>query len=198
MFSTVLSVRSLFVVSIVTAAATRALAQTPVTNLETLRRQLIAGDSISLVQTNGEKVTGRLLRVGDADLDVRVVNRSNPRQERRPLDVTIPLNTIQSLERPRDSTRNGALLGASVGAGVGAGMFIYAAMIDANEMDEWAHIYLGVAALFTGIGGLVGWAIDASSSRPHVRYDAPSTKHMKVSVSPLLSRGRGATLTVSF
>lgn len=193
-----LSVPSLFVVLIVSAAATPALAQTHLTSVETLRRQLSAGDSISLVQTNGEMVTGRLLRVNDADLDVRVVSRSNPRQERRQLDVTIPLNAIQSLERPRDSARNGALLGAGVGAGVSAGMFTYAAMIDANEMDEWAPIYLRIGALFTGIGGLVGWAIDASSSKPHVRYDAPSAKQTKVSLVPLLSRGRGAALTVSF
>src|SRR5688500_18794261 len=118
--------RSLLMALTFTAAATPALAQTHLTRVETLSHHLSVGDSISLVHADGETVTGRLVRVGDADLDIRVVSRSNPGGERRRLDLTIPLESIQSLERPRDSVRNGALLGAGIGAGVGAGMFIYA------------------------------------------------------------------------
>ena len=47
--------------------------------------------------------------------------------------------------------------------GVGAAMFLRAVVVDRNEMDEWAPLYLGGAAVCTGIGALVGWAIDAAN-----------------------------------
>jgi len=171
-----LSTRLLVLALVVALEATPAWAQTHVATLDALRGELAPGDAVSFVQTNGESVTGRLLRVGATDLDVRIVTRQLPGQPRRRLDLTIPLNAIESLERPRDSSRNGALIGASIGAGFVGGMFVRAVAIDRNEMDEWAPIYLGYGALFAGLGALVGWAIDSGTSKPHVRYDAPSSR----------------------
>ena len=138
----------------------------------------------------GDSVSGRLLRLGDTDLDIRAETRE-PSGQRRRLDVTIPLGAIQSLERPRDSSRNGALIGAAVGAGFGGAMFAYAVAVDRNEIDEWAPIYLAYAALSTGIGALVGWAVDSGNSKPHVRFDRRSTAATTVRVMPLLSRKAG-------
>jgi hypothetical protein len=179
-------------------SASPAVAQARVATLDQLQHELAPGDSISLVRTGGESLTGRLLRFGDSDLELRIVIPRQPGREGHPLDVTIPLETIRSLERPRDSSRNGALIGATVGAGFAGAMFVSAVVTDRNEIDEWAPIYFGYGALFTGIGGLVGWAIDSANSKPHIRFDRPSAEGTKVWVVPLLSRRRGLAVGVSF
>jgi hypothetical protein len=76
-------------------------------------------------------------------------------------------------------------------------MFVHAIVVDRNEMDEWAAQYVGAAAVCTGIGALIGWAIDAANSKPHVRLEA-SPGRTKVRVQPVYS-GRGRIgLAVSF
>jgi hypothetical protein len=172
------------------------LAQTPVVSLDELRRELGAGDVITLVPAAGRPMTGRLMRVGDVDLDLRLFETGTTR-ERGLRDLTIPLDAIQSLERRRDSGRNGAGLGAALGAGFGGAFFVHALLIDRNEVDEWASLYVGVAAICTAIGALIGWAIDAASSKPHIRFDASSGAGTRVTVQPRYSRDRGIALTVS-
>ena len=179
--------------------ASPCIAQTRVTSVEELRRELASGDFITVVPAGGQPVAGRLVRLGTVDLDVRLVNKRT-QQERGPraVTLTIPLDDIQSLERPRASVRNGAALGAGIGAGFGGAMFVHAFVIDRNEMDEWATLYVGAAAVCTGIGALLGWAIDAASSKPHIRFDASSLGRTKLSMRPAYSRGRGIALAVSF
>ena len=176
--------------------ASPCIAQTRVTSVEELRRELAAGDFVIVVPAGGQPVAGRLMRLGTVDLDVRLVNKRTP-QERGPRDVTIPFNAIQSLERPRDSARNGAALGAGIGAGFGGVMFIHAIVTDRNEMNEWATLYVGAAAVCTGIGALIGWAMDAANSKPHIKFDASPGGRTKVSVQPVYSRGRRIALAVS-
>jgi hypothetical protein len=174
-----------------------AIAQTPVTSLEELRRELAPGDFITVVPTVGQPLAGRLMRLGDVDLEVRLENTRRS-QEHGPRDVTIALNALQSLERPRDSPRNGAALGAVIGAGYGGAMFVRAILVDRNEMDEWATFYVGGAAVCTGLGALVGWAIDAAKSKPYLRFATSSEGRTKVTVQPVYSRGRGIALSVSW
>jgi hypothetical protein len=173
-----------------------ALAQVRVATLEELRRELSPGDFISLVQTTGDSVRGRLVRFADTTLDIRTETRQVTGKQR--LDVTVPLGTIRLLERPRDSSRNGVLIGAGVGAGMSLGMFIYAAAVDYNEIDEWGPMYLAMGTVYTGVGALVGWAIDSAHSKPHVRFNAPSAEAMRIRVVPLLARRKGMALVLSF
>ena len=173
-----------------------ALAQVQVGTLEEFRRELSPGDFISLVQTTGDSVRGRLVRFADTALDIRTETRLATGKQHA--DVTVPLGTIRSLERPRDSSRNGVLIGAGVGAGVSLGMFIHAAAVDYNEIDEWGPLYLAYGAVYTGVGALVGWAIDSAHSKPHVRFNAPSAQTMRIRVAPLLARRKGMALVLSF
>jgi hypothetical protein len=188
---------STLVIAFEVIGASPCIAQTRVTSLEELRRGLAAGDFITIVPGVGQPVAGRLMRLGDVDLDIRVVDHRTPR-ERGPRDVTIPLTAIQSLERPRDSARNGAAIGAGIGAGFVGVMFVHAIVVDRNEMDEWATSYIAGAALYTGVGALIGWVVDAANSKPHIRFDASSGGRTRISVQPLYSRGRGIALAVSF
>ena len=173
-------------------------AQVRLTTLDDLRREVSPGDFVSVVQTTGDSVRGRLLRFGDTDLEIRAETQQHPGQQRRRLNVTIACTAIQSLERLRDSVRNGVLIGAGVGAGVSLAMFVQAAAVDYNEIDEWAPIYVGVGGALTGIGALIGWAVDAAHSKPHVRFDASSRATMKIRLVPVFSRAPGMALVVSF
>lgn len=194
---TLAHVTSVIAMFVVPLCASPCFAQSHVTSLEELRRQLAAGDFITVVPTVGPPLSGRLLRVGPGDLDVRPASKGT-RQERGPRDVTIPLDAIQSLERPRDAPRDGAFIGAGIGAGFVGVMFVRAIVVDRNEIDEWAALYGGTAAVCAGLGALIGWALDAATSKPHIRYDAASGRKATVRVQPVYSRGRGIALVVSF
>jgi drug/metabolite transporter (DMT)-like permease len=76
------------------------------------------------------------------------------------LSAVIPMPAVQA--RPaRDSNKNGILIGGGIGLGIGAGMFAYATAVDRNEIDEWAPVYAIGTVVLTGVGALIGWAIDA-------------------------------------
>jgi hypothetical protein len=137
-----------------------------------------------------------LVRSADAALDIRTENRQTAGKQH--VDVTVPLGTIRSLERPRDSSRNGVLIGAGVGAAVSLGMFIHATAVDYNEIDEWGPLYLVTGTVLTGVGALVGWVIDSAHSKPHLRFNAPSARTMRIRVAPLLARRKGMALVLSF
>ena len=169
-----------------------------VATLDELRRELSPGDFISVVQTTGDSVRGRLRRFGDTDLDLQDETRQAPPEQLRPPDLKIPLSAIQSLERHRDSSRNGALIGAGIGGGVSLAMFVYAAAVDYNEIDEWAPTYLGIGGICTGLGALAGWVIDRAHSKPRIRFDAPLQGPVTIRAVPWLSRGPGMAIVLSF
>lgn len=174
-----------------------ALAQVRSVTFDELRREVSPGDVVSVVQTTGDRVKGRLIRFGDVDVDVREEARESGRPK-RVMDLTIPRSAILSIERPRDSSRNGMLIGAGVGLGFALAMVAYAVAVDRNEMDEWAAGYVLGGAVVTGVGALTGWAIDAAHSKPHVRYVAEPRQTMTIGVGPLRSGNPGVALVVSF
>lgn len=145
------------------------LAQPQILSVDELRRALSPGDSITVVDTTGTVVRGKLLRFADAEVDIQAETQE---RSKRNLVVTIPLGTIQSLERPRDSSKNGMLIGAGIGAAIAAGLFAYAAVVDANEMDEWGPIYAGLGVGTAAIGAIIGWTIDSAKSKPRVQFRA--------------------------
>lgn len=165
--------------------------------IASLRRHLGPGDTVSVLRTQGDSLSGRVVRVGEADLEIRTEDRQ-PDGTKNRLTLTIPLDAIQSLDRPRDSSRNGLLIGAGVGAGFGIAMFAHAAAIDANEMDEWAAGYVLGAIITTGVGALVGWAIDTVHSKPDFRYQRATGSGPRVRLVPVGAGGKGLALAVSF
>ncbi len=177
------------ILSILLVPASSALGQAGTPSLDALRRELGRGDAISVVREGGESLTGRLLRIGDRDLDIRI---SGPHGR----DVTILLDDVRSLERRRDSLQNGALIGAGIGGGFFGAVFIYAAAVDRNEMDEWAAGYLMAGAVTAGLAALVGAAIDAMRSKPAVRFDRGGSRAAKLRVVPLAQPRHGAGLGV--
>jgi len=187
--------RTSLAILVFTLASVPCIAQTRVTSLEQLRRELATGDVITVVPTGGQAVKGRLVRLSPDELAVRPVKGSPDRTLR---DVTVRFDAIQSLGRPRDPVRNGTIRGAAIGAGFAGALFIYALAVDRNEVDEWGPIYAGFAGVSTGIGALIGWTVDAAHSKPALTFDAAPGTHTHVSVHPIVARGRGIGLAVSF
>ena len=171
-------------------------AQTRLVSPEDLQRHLAPGDVV-VVQASGQFVSGKLMRQTAAGLEIRPLQERDFRGTAR-RDLTIPLDTIEWLERPRDSARNGVLMGAGAGAGVGAGMFLTAFAIDRNEMDEWAPFYLAATAVCTSIGALVGWTVDAATSKPYLIYRASPRGRTTIRVLPPRAGGPGIGLAVAF
>jgi hypothetical protein len=191
------AVQIALIIAFAMIGASPAFAQVRVATLDEMRRALSPGDMVSVVQTTGDPVRGRLRRFGDSDLDLQPEGQQTSPKPRLTMDLKIPLSAIQSLERPRDSSLNGALIGAAVGGGFWLAVFVYAAAVDFNEIDEWAAGYLAAAAVSSGIGALAGWAIDRAHSKPHVRFNAsPGTVRFRA--VPLRSRGWGLTMVLSF
>ena len=184
-------------VIVVAVCAAPCIAQTRPTSLAELERELAGGDLITVVPASGQPIAGRVMRVTADSLEIRPAGKPAV-QGTASRDLTISLTAIQSLERPRDPVRNGALIGAGAGAGVGGAMFVAAFVVDRNEMDEWAPFYLGATAVCTGVGALIGWAVDAARSKPHLRFDAASGRSTTLRVQPLRSRGVGIGLAMAF
>jgi hypothetical protein len=172
---------------LLTVVGTPVLAQVRMATMDELRRELSPCDAISVVQTTGDSVGGLLF--GASDLDVCTETQAAEGQQRRRIDITVPLSTVRPLERLRDSSRTGTLIGAVIGTGVGLAMFIHAAAVGYDEIDESGPIYVGIGGGCTGIGALTGWAIDTAHSKPHIRFDAPSNRSTEFRVTAL--RGRG-------
>src|SRR6187455_301319 len=143
-------------------------AQTRLTSLDELRRELAEGDVVTVIPVAGQAVKGRLVRLGPDELGIRPV-KGPP--DRRLRDVTIRFDAVQSLRRPRDSARDGAAIGAGVGA--------------------------AFAGALMGLGALIGWAVDAAHSKRDIRFEAKPSARPGVSVRPVFSRGRGLGLAVS-
>jgi hypothetical protein len=169
-----------------------------IATLDELRRELSPGDVISVVRTTGDSVRGRLRRVGQTDIDLQAETEPGLKGQRRPLNLTIPLSAIQALERPRDSSRNGALIGAGTGGGFALATFAYAAAVDYNEIDEWGPTYLAIGGIYTGLAALAGWAIDRAHSKPHIRFDSSSPGTVIIRTALLPSRGQAMAMVLSF
>jgi hypothetical protein len=177
-------------------AASPGEAQTRSISLHALPKELAPGDVVTVRPAGRATIKGRLIRVDAEDLELRIISPRASRERRR-RDEVIALDSIRSLERPHDSTRNGLVIGATIGGGFGAAMFVHALAVDRNEIDEWAAPYLGVATLCTGIGALIGWAADAARSKPRITYAASIAPTRRTILHPAVGPGRRFGLAVT-
>jgi hypothetical protein len=172
------------VVGFGSVGAVPAVAQVRLTDLADVRREVVPGDVISVGRASGVKLAGKLLTLGDTDLEIRA--ETGGTGQRQP--VRIPLSEIRWLERTRDRSWTGALIGAAIGSG-----FALAAGAGGGDVNPWGPI-----GVFGGIGFALGWAVDSAHSKPHVRFDAPSTAAFRIRLAPLMVRGAGLAAVVSY
>lgn len=123
-------------------ASARAFAQEPATSLDQLKLLLEKGDKITVVDSSGKSIKGRIERIAPDALDVKADGEIRSFTENNLRHIT---------RRKADSALNGTLIGAGVGFGATLPFFLAVA-----ERDE-----KGIAVAAAGIWGLVGAGIGA-------------------------------------
>jgi hypothetical protein len=159
-------------------------AQSPVSSIAELNRLGDTKTKVIVIDTAGREFRGRIAHASEAQLSLRIG------QEIR----SLPAEAVRSVRvRREDSGINGALIGAALSGGLASLMFLD------NECRDDPVCYKATA-VYTGIGALAGFGIDALIHGSVVVYSAaiPSPQ-LVVTLSPLVVRGRtGVRLLVAF
>ena len=169
------------VVACVFLAATSAQAQELAGTFEQLRVLVKAGDTLTVTDTAGQPVRGKLVNLSSSSLSLNV---SGTNREFQKVDV----NTIT--KRGSDSLKNGALIGLAVGGGLAA----VGIAITVAEGDADAGFFAVAVLVLRGIGAGIGAGIDALIEGQRVIYANPGSPRARLSVAPVLRGPRKGVL----
>lgn len=150
-----------------------------------LRLLVRAGETITVIDTGGRAVSGRIEVLSASSL---VVADRAGRHAWTEADVA-SIRQVRS-----DSLGNGALIGLGAGAGFGfIGMLASGA-----DFDHDAGWILVATGFYAGIGTGIGVGVDALIRRESVIYESAPPR-TQVRVAPMLApRRRGLLVTVGF
>ena len=124
---------------------------------------------VFVLSSSGDEVEGHLLQLGPSTLTMLV---DGTRRE-------LPLDSIQRVETPGDSVKNGALIGGVVG-------FVWCALICGQAIDDGG--YVAILLFNTALFASLGTAIDASIAGRATIYSKPlPTAAAAGSVRPVVS-----------
>jgi hypothetical protein len=165
--------------------ATPAEAQGVASTFEQLRLLVRAGDTVTVDESTGTVITGRIESLSPSTLILMTEGR---RRELLESDITI------IRQRRQDSMANGAIIGLMSGAAAAGVLIAVACADDDCGGGEAAALIAIYAAVGTGIG--VG--VDALITKKQVIYEK-AVKSAQFRVSPLLAPGRrGVALSVAW
>lgn len=167
------------VVACVFLAATSAQAQELAGTFEQLRVLVKAGDTLTVTDTAGQPVRGKLVNLSSSSLSLNVSGTARDFQK-------VDVNTIT--RRGSDSLKNGALIGMLVGGGLAA----LAIAVDGEYAD--AGVLVAAALIYSGVGAGIGAGIDALIEGQRVIYANPGSSRARLSVAPVLRGPRKGVL----
>ncbi len=154
-------------------------------SLHELRLLVRPGETVTVVDTTGREVKGRIESLSASDIVLRT--SAGPRQW-----TDADLKTIR--QRRGDSLGNGALIGFGVGAGIGI-----AGGLALRESGESGAVVAAFAALYGGLGAGIGVGIDALITHEYVIFDAAHARRATLHVRPVATRRqRGVQVVLSF
>ena len=169
---------------VVLAATATVEAQGIANSFTELRLLVRPGDTVSVTDTTGREVTGKIAELSPSSLALVVSGR---RRDLREVDVT----TIR--QRRGDSLQNGALIGMCIGGGL-----VLAAVAAADDADlgGWG---VAMTVTYAGIGAGVGAGVDALIVTRQVIYEQPPAQGARLRISPILTAERkGALVSIRF
>jgi hypothetical protein len=134
------------------------------------------GDVLTVTDTSGERVQGRLTRFDNAELVIELQNK-----QQRQFDA----HTVSIIEK-RDSKKNGALIGFAIG-GILGGLTGAGLMESPDESVNNAAGAVVGGLMLGGIGAAIGTGIDAANKGQRVIY---TKSKITVSVAPVMGRDR--------
>jgi len=177
------------------AAIAVVLASSPVfaqSERDAIRRHVKDGQKVSIIDSQGNEINGKIRAITDDILTVRGHGTS----------TDVPYDQIIRIDRPHDSLTNGAL----IGLGTGAALAIFALAVEDHHDCAPGEIYCseptagGYAAgtlIAGGLGTAVGVAIDALVHRERQIYRRGG--QARVTITPALRDGRrGAVVLLSW
>jgi hypothetical protein len=172
------------VVMVLMAGGSAARAQGIASSLRELQLLVRAGETVTVTDTEGREVHGRIEALTPAAI---VVSDRTGRHEWTDAEVS----TIR--QRRSDSLGNGALIGLATGAGIG--LVGIAALAEGDEEPG----LVAVAALFYGgLGAGIGVGVDAMIRRESVIYHG-ATPRAHFRVIPMLTPARqGLLVSIGF
>ena len=150
---------------------------------EQLRVLVKTGDSLTVTDSAGQAVRGKLAKLSASSL---VLNVSGTDREFHSIDV----NTIE--KRGPDSLKNGALIGMGIAGGLAAAAS--ATAIGSSDADA-SLLVVGILA-YSGIGAGIGAGVDALIEGRRVIYAGAGSRTSRLAVAPLIT-GRRKGLLVS-
>jgi hypothetical protein len=150
------------------------LAQPAATSLSELRLLVRSGDSVSVVDTAGNTVTGRIADLSRSSLRLLVEGETRDFAQDGIRLIT---------QRRSDSLANGAIIGAAAGAGFGVAGLVVAC----HSGCSWEPYAIPtIAALYGAMGAGIGVGVDALIRGRKVIYSSAPTRQTTVRVSPTL------------
>jgi hypothetical protein len=173
-------------VVLLTMAASMAEAQQLASSFEQLQVLVKPGDTISVTDSAGRELTGKIASLSSSSLALLVEGAQRDLPER-------DIRTIR--QRRQDSLGNGAKWGLGIGAGLGLTAGLALASGDGN-----ANALIPIIALvYGGLGAGVGVGVDALIQSDQVIYFKPASFSAKITVSPLVTaQRRGVLLSFGF
>jgi hypothetical protein len=157
-------------------------AQELASTFDQLRVLVGPGDTLTVTQTSGSRVRGKLSQLSPSSL---VLNVSGTLREFQSTEV----DRIE--KRGADSLNNGALTGMAIGGGLAA---VALGIGQSGFEPGWVAV---AALVYGGIGAGIGAGVDALIEGPRIIYAGPRVRKTTVSVSPIL-RGQRKGILFSF
>jgi hypothetical protein len=152
-----------------------------------LRVLVKRGDTLTVIDQTGQRVSGKVVSLSNSVLDLTVAG--TPRQF-----LSTDVNTIE--KRGADSLRNGALIGFAIGGGIGAAAI--AALAGTPDGSVGPFVALGFL-MYGGIGAGIGTGFDALIEGRRVIFARSGSAGTTFSVGPIVSRERkGARVSLRF
>jgi hypothetical protein len=160
--------RLFFLCTVLILGSPKVWAQEPATSIDQLNLILGKGDKVALVDLSGDKIAGRVVRLGPNELDLNVNNTIR----------TFTENDIRQITRSRpDSPLNGFLIGA------GTGFVLTLPLNLAFAGHDEKGVAVAASTIWGLIGGGMGALVDACVHGEQLVYFRPRTT-VSWSISP--------------
>lgn len=143
------------------------------------------GDSVSVTDTSGGELAGRITSLSASSLSLVINGREREMSE----DDVAAIR-----QRHRDSLKNGALWGL-----VSGGAFAATLSVLMWEASDDAADAIGFVASYAGLGTAIGIGVDALITGRRTLYQRPKQTGARYSVAPMLTATRhGVLVSASF